>query len=241
MVWAGWWEGPWISGGALGMGDAHTDSAVALPMAAKKGQAMSGEAQRHEEMLEQFRLWRDLSSNTAGSAGEIVTVALTSGMCLAVATVCVTWFAWGRPDLTLALLLFSIPLIVAGLGSLVITTRLVGWKVNWWTMWIQDQANGREEPAENIRLIRLKERAEIEGVDTEDLRFFVRTIWQTHDWSQRGWRKTEMPSGRPCTDSYHREMIEVLCKAQVLRDYGPRQGGYLSGSVEQALEALGLT
>jgi hypothetical protein len=195
---------------------------------------------RYEEMMEQFKLWRDLSISSAASVGEIVMVALTAGACLGLATLVVTAFAWGRVEWLLGMLMAALPVAIVGVGGLLLTTRLVVWKIRWWTEWLEDQHTEDEERKSNIRLVPVKDGLTIEGVYVEDLKYFLRACYNTHDWTQRRWRGAALPSGRPCTEKYHRDMIEILEKAGILCDYGPRQKGYLRGTLEQALLRLGI-
>lgn len=201
---------------------------------------MIRDVDRYEEMMEQFKLWRDLSSSSAASVGEILSVALVAGLCLGTATLTITAFAWGRVEWMLGLFVAAWPIAVLGIGGLLLTTRLVAWKIQWWTEWLADRQEIEEEARSNIVLIPVKSGLQVDGVDAEDLKYFLRTIYATHDWTQRSWRGKWMPSGRPCHDAYHRQMIAVLEKAGILNDYGPRRRGWLKGTLAQALAQLRL-
>lgn len=79
------------------------------------------------------------------------------------------------------------------------------------------------------------------GVDVEDLRFFIRRICVTRDWTQRRWRGKRMPSGAVCDNDYHRMMIAVLKDAGFLIGHKPRsRGQLLCYHAEQILAHLGI-
>lgn len=67
----------------------------------------------------------------------------------------------------------------------------------------------------------------LNGVDVQDLKFFIRRICATRDWTQRAWRGARMPSGYPCDNEYHRQMMEILKQAGFIIGHKPRSSGRL--------------
>jgi len=81
----------------------------------------------------------------------------------------------------------------------------------------------------------------IDGVIPDDLRFFVETVTQTQDWTQRSWRGVKMPSGRRCDNEYWSQLIGVLRKTGVIVDAGPRATGRLTTrDAGEVMQLLGL-
>lgn len=79
------------------------------------------------------------------------------------------------------------------------------------------------------------------GVDVEDLEYFIRTICETRDWTQRTWRNVVMPSGVKCDDRLHRKMCQILEISEFLVGRKPRHSGKLMVSrPETILATLGL-
>lgn len=82
----------------------------------------------------------------------------------------------------------------------------------------------------------------INGVDRDDLVYFIKTITQTGDWTQRTWRGKRMPSGRVCDNEYHQALCRILENAGVIVDRGPRTSGrLLTTDAARILRLLRLT
>jgi hypothetical protein len=80
-----------------------------------------------------------------------------------------------------------------------------------------------------------------EGIDVEDLEYFIRTICSTRDWTQRTWRGKIMPSGIRCDTRMHRKMCDILERAGFFVGRKPRSSGQLvAREPETILATLGL-
>ena len=66
------------------------------------------------------------------------------------------------------------------------------------------------------------------GVAPEDWRYFVTTICAVPDWTQRAWRRQQMPSGQQCDNDYWSLLTGGLKKINVIADAGPRSTGHLT-------------
>lgn len=79
------------------------------------------------------------------------------------------------------------------------------------------------------------------GVDVEDLIFFIKRICVTKDWRQRTWTGVKLPSGIKCEIEDHRKMVEILKQAGFIIGHRPRATGRLVCSdPEQIIEHLGI-
>jgi len=144
---------------------------------------------------------------------------------------------WEWRELQPFLLAASVPWLMLFVGLLWLTWRrlwagfetLVGYNLD---------GIGPEE----IRIVPYKGPGKlIDGVIPEDLRYFVESITQTQDWTQRAWRGVKMPSGRRCDNDYWAAMTGILRKTGVIVDAGPRATGRLTTkSAEEVMHLLGL-
>lgn len=147
--------------------------------------------------------------------------------------------------------LAQIAFLVAGLIILIAWTRGHPSGPHLWTLlgtsslpWIvlflnllRETAPLNELPAPKAAQVRREEirpipvyRAEVprfHGIDVEDLKYFIRTICETRDWTQRTWRNVVMPSGTRCDDKMHRKMCEILELSGFLVGRKPRHSGEL--------------
>ncbi len=177
-----------------------------------------------------FKLVREA---TCGAVG-ISLSAIVGGLVLLAA-----WYGWDwrLDDLKPFLLAASVPWAMLFLGLLWLTWRrlwagfetLIGYDLD---------AIGPEE----IRLVPYRGPGKlIDGVIPDDLRYFVETVTQTGDWTQRAWRGVKMPSGRRCDNDYWAAMTGILRKTGVIVDAGPRATGRLTTSdAGEVLAMLGL-
>lgn len=79
------------------------------------------------------------------------------------------------------------------------------------------------------------------GVDVEDLVFFIKRICATRDWRQRTWTGVRLPSGMPCDIEYHRQMVEILKQSGFIIGHRPRvTGKLLCADPETIIDHLGL-
>jgi len=177
-----------------------------------------------------FKLVREA---TCGAVGVSV-AAVVAGL-----VVLTAWYGsdWRLADLTPFLLAASVPWAMLFLGLLWLTWRrlwagfetLIGYDLD---------GIGPEE----IRIVPYRGPGKlIDGVIPDDLRYFVETVTQTHDWTQRAWRGVKMPSGRRCDNEYWAAMTGILRKTGVIVDAGPRSTGRLTTSdAGEVLAMLGL-
>lgn len=101
-----------------------------------------------------------------------------------------------------------------------------------------DQSGGVGD-VPDIRIIPYKgPKHTIDGVVPDDLRYFVRAITQTKDWTQKTWRGVRLPSGRRCDNDYWSAMVAILRKIGVIVNGGPRSSGDLT--IEDPTEILTL-
>jgi hypothetical protein len=137
-------------------------------------------------------------------------------------------------ELTLALALLPIVGVAVGMVALVFrgAASVFG-------------SDAGTEPAETgperIRLVPLRSTRLIDGVDGEDLRFFVRGAIGAEDWTQARWRGAKLPSGRKCDNSYHAALVACLTKSGIVQGYARGVSGYLAvPDVDRALRLLGV-
>jgi len=79
------------------------------------------------------------------------------------------------------------------------------------------------------------------GCVPDDLRYFVRTIVATGDWTQKTWRGKQLPSGQKCDNDYHAKLCAVLQRIGIIVGAGPRVSGTLTTTdVGEILDLLGL-
>ncbi len=170
--------------------------------------------------------------------GELIRAAVTSAIFLALAGAGVSLGLWGEVWWELVLGLALVPVVVLGVGLVAVLMR--GLLLSLVDRAAQDEDQG-DEP-EKVRLIPLRTSRLIDGLDERDLAFFVSTAVSIRDWSQRAWRGRLLPSGRKVDNDLHQQLVAVLTKTEIVKDYGPRSSGVLAiRDPEEALALLGLT
>lgn len=94
---------------------------------------------------------------------------------------------------------------------------------------------------ESIRLIPVRSSRLVDGVDREDLAYFVKTVCRTGDVTQRAWRGMRMPSSAVCDNALHARLVGILEKGGYLVERGPRTAGRLTTrDAGEMLRTLGL-
>ena len=179
-----------------------------------------------------FKLIRDAGCGALGISLSAVAAGLA---------VCMAWhgFDWGWDALQPFLLAASIPWAMVFVGLLWLTWRRL------WVGFEQLLPIGdmlADIGPEEIRIIPFQGRGKlIEGVDPDDLRFFIETVMATGDWTQRAWRGVRLPSGRKCDNDYWAMLTAILRKTGILVDAGPRSKGRLTTTdATRVLDLLGL-
>lgn len=95
--------------------------------------------------------------------------------------------------------------------------------------------------SDDIRLVPVRTRSTVDGIERGDLAHFVRTVAQTGDTTQRAWRGKKLPSGATCSNEMHAAMVRALEKAGYLVDRGPRSAGRLTcRDGDEMLRRMGL-
>ena len=179
-----------------------------------------------------FKLVRECVTGALG----ISVSAIVSGLVLMFA-----WHGWYWywADLKPFLLAASIPWAMVFVGLLWLT-----WRRLWagLEMLLPVSELAADIGPEEIRIIPFQGRGKlIEGVDPDDLRFFIETVMATGDWTQRAWRGVRLPSGRKCDNDYWAMLTAILRKTGILVDAGPRSKGRLTTTdATRVLDLLGL-
>jgi hypothetical protein len=94
---------------------------------------------------------------------------------------------------------------------------------------------------ESVRLIPVRSSRLVDGVDRDDLAYFVRTVARTGDTTQRSWRGVNMPSSATCDNALHARLVGILEKSGYLVERGPRTAGRLTTrDAGEMLNKLGL-
>ena len=168
--------------------------------------------------------------------GVLVRAALTGSLFMALAGMGVSFLVWHSIWWELSLGLALLPIVGVAAGMVGIVFREAA------SVFGRDAGNeGEDTGPERVRLIPLRSSTLIDGVDAEDLRFFVRGAIGGEDWTQARWRGAKLPSGRKCDNAYHQALMACLVKAGIVEGYARGVSGYLAvPDVDRALRLLGV-
>lgn len=143
----------------------------------------------------------------------------------------------GEGDIFRLLLLSCLPWAIIAFQTILNTVRVIA------GVTAESSPQRVPETRQDLRMIPVyrQQVPTVNGVDVEDLVFFIKRICATRDWTQRNWRGVRMPSGYRADDEYHRQMVEVLKQAGFIIGHKPRSSGrLLCTNPETIIEHLGL-
>lgn len=195
--------------------------------------ALAGKVVQEEETVTEQR--DVIAQPDTVPIGAALSGAASASVCGAIVVSAASFLLWGFVCWQATLIVAILPIAVVWLGSLGYAVRVaVSWNV-------RPQPPATVPDGDNIRLIPVHHNARTDGMNREDLAYFVRTALDTEDWSQRAWRTKLLPSGRKCDCELHAQFMAIMTKFKVIDGYGPRQTGYATMSSDEALKLLGLS
>lgn len=167
-------------------------------------------------------------TNSVGRLG----LGVSSSITLGVGVMLVLWGidAWsGAESLRIVSVVMALPLTTLGLLNLhALFHASLDAKTPTMSQLDLSSPNLQEAQAPELRFIPVSTPRLAQGPTAAEIRFFVRQICGSGDFTQRSWRGVELPSGRKCDDDLHRRMVAVLEKAGFIAGRGNRVSGELT-------------
>ena len=132
-------------------------------------------------------------------------------------------------DWTIILFACAIPWTVIALSTLHTATRRIEQTAPASNPLVDHYSNEKGQvaiPLEDIPNF-LPEMPKIGDCYAIDVAWFIKRIIPTQDWTRRAWEGMPLPSGLTCDRDYHRNLMKVVSRAQIVIGYRPRAKGRL--------------